>query len=156
MSPKNKARHVLRQRSGESLLLDVCVIYEEPSNEPGDGVPTRGYLAHSLETDQIGHGASPLSAYVDLLRTLISLVGDAQTYPGKTELCREAPTKIRAMFAGAVKISDEFQQEAFDRALAPAAEEDEPALDEQGETLPRLDPCDTGSWYSIIEVPKVA
>lgn len=67
-------------------FVDVAVIYPSPQ--------TKGrWIAHSINTDQIGVGDCVLDAYIELVRALTALLTAANTDPS-IEVLRRAPDDI--------------------------------------------------------------
>ena len=88
------ARHLPRQ------FVDVAVIYPSP-NEKGK------WVAHSIETDQIGVGECVLDAYVELRRAVTALLNAAVRDPSIRVLNR-APESVCNRLMTARKLPDEI------------------------------------------------
>jgi hypothetical protein len=87
-------------RSLQRQFLDVAVIYPSP-NEKGK------WVAHSIETDQIGVGECVLDAYVELLRAVRALLSAAER-DSSIQVLRRAPDEVCAMLMTARKLPDEI------------------------------------------------
>jgi len=147
---KRSAAHRLRAReTNESLLKDICVIYESEQKEPPEG----RFVAHSVFTDQIGFGVSPLEAYAALLRALIALVQSSRRYPGITAIYRDAPQEVRDKMANAIRVSDDFQGRAFELATHPKKDATEDALQMVDDEIDISDLKEkSDSWIGIVDI----
>jgi len=136
----------LRHReTNESLLKDICVIYESDPGGPAEG----RFVAHSVFTDQIGFGATPLEAYAGLLRALIALIQSSRRYPGITAIYRDAPQEVRDKMANAIRVSDDFQSRAFELATHPKRDATEDALRMVDDAI-GFEKSD--SWIGIVDI----
>lgn len=99
-------------------FVDMCVIY--PADEPTGGYAEGQefcpkFVAHSLETDQMGLGETRYEAYVNLLKALILLVDQWRRDPRVT-INRHAPKHIRQKYVQAHRISADMQTRAIQAA----------------------------------------
>jgi hypothetical protein len=85
---------------------DTFVIYHSPENGC--------WLAHSIETDQVGDGESVLDAIVCLMRSLETLHREAKKDP-TIQVWRKAPLKIRRMATAAKALPIEIMEIAHKR-----------------------------------------
>ena len=84
-----------------------CVIYWSKQDDC--------WIAHSLHTDQIGHGAGPLYALADMLKAVqevMALAGEDETI----QPWREAPPRVQKM----CKAADPLPKETFEVAYMMA------------------------------------
>ena len=94
--PETRTRFLQRQ------FLDIAVMYPSP-NEKGK------WVAHSIETDQIGVGECVLEAYVELCRAVRALLNAADRDPS-IQVLSPAPENIRRMLMTAKKLPDEIAE----------------------------------------------
>ncbi len=88
-------------RSARRQFRDQCVIYYDHE--------ARRWIAHSLDTDQIGDGDSVLDALVDLMRGVKAILDLAAEDP-TVQVKSPAPTEIRRMAETALPLPAEVYE----------------------------------------------
>jgi len=81
-------------------FLDICVIYPSPNEKDK-------WVAHGIETDQIGVGDCVLNAYVDLCRAVRALV-KAAAEDSSIQVFTPAPASVRKRLMHARKLPDQI------------------------------------------------
>jgi|WetSurMetagenome_2_1015567.scaffolds.fasta_scaffold96242_2 hypothetical protein len=84
------------------LFLDVCVIYPSQHDK---GM----WVAHSINTDQLGVGDCVLDAYVELRRAVTALLAAAQDDPS-IQVFRRAPQEVCDRLLTAKELPKEIQE----------------------------------------------
>ncbi len=100
-------------------FVDICVIY---ASERDKGK----WVAHSLETDQIGVGDCIVDALADLLKAIRQIL-DLADQEGDIAVFREAPARIKRMAETAQPLPREIYEIAHKRVHGEWPEDFEPS-----------------------------
>ena len=130
------------------MTYDEFVIYKAPDDEGK-------FIAHSIRSDQIGMGDTPVDATCELIYALRGLMEELEKHPERSdEIGRKAPKNIQDLYFKAKKLPEDIWNAIKERVCAPYTKKKSPKTIDESEVLMR--DIGAATYYGVVLDARLA